>query len=61
MQPMIKALTWEYFARNRWMLLFPILANVPACLILLPLKGISDIDSFMAYRELIAIYLVLFL
>jgi len=61
MQPIIKNLIWEYFARNRWMLLFPILANVPGCLILLPLKGISDIDSFMASRELIAIYLVLFL
>jgi hypothetical protein len=61
MQPMIKALTWEYFARNRWMLLFPILANVPACLILLPIKGISDIDSFMASRELVAIYQILVL
>lgn len=61
MQPIIKSLTWEYFARNRWMLLFPILANLPGCLILLPLMGISDIDSFTASRELVAIYLILFL
>jgi hypothetical protein len=61
MQPIIKSLTWEYFARNRWMLLFPILANLPGCLILLPLMGISDIGSFTASRELVAIYLILFL
>ena len=58
MLPIIKSLTWEYFARNRWMLLFPILANLPGCLILLPLMGISDIDSFTASRELVAIYLI---
>ena len=61
MLPIIKSLTWEYFARNRWMLLFPILGNLPGCLILLPLMGISDIDSFTASRELVAIYLILFL
>jgi hypothetical protein len=61
MLPIIKSLTWEYFARNRWMLLFPILANLPGCLILLPLMRISDIDSFTASRELVAIYQILFL
>jgi hypothetical protein len=61
MLPIIKSLTWEYFARNRWMFLFPILANLPGCLILLPLMGISDIDSFTASRELVAIYRILFL
>jgi hypothetical protein len=55
MQSIIGALTWEYVARNRWLLLAPILANIPAsCMILLPLRGIGSMHSS---RELISIYI----
>lgn len=56
------ALSWEYFARNRWMLLlFPLLANIPAFCLLLPLKGISPDASFMSSPLLIGIQVALIL
>ncbi|MEK0425270.1 MAG: hypothetical protein RJB11_1361, partial [Planctomycetota bacterium] len=58
MQSITRALTWEYVARNRWFLLFPILANIPACMVLLPLRGIGSVSPS---RELIAIHVVLLL
>lgn len=58
MQSIIGALTWEYFARNRWLLLFPILANIPACMVLLPLRGLGPLNPS---RELIGIHIVLLL
>ena len=58
MQSITRALTWEYVARNRWFLLFPILANIPACMVLLPLRGIGSVNPS---RELIAIHVVLLL
>lgn len=56
MQSHIAPLTWEYFARNRWKLLLPLMANIPASLILLPFAGI---ESEVAVKELVPIQIVL--
>ncbi|MFM7930495.1 MAG: hypothetical protein ACKO9Q_22535 [Pirellula sp.] len=62
MQSITAALSWEYFARNRWMLLlFPLLANIPAICLLLPLKRISPDASFMSSPLLIGIQVALIL
>lgn len=62
MHSIIAALTWEYVARNRWMLLWlPLLANIPALCILLPLKSISPDDSFMTSPLLIGIQVTVLL
>jgi hypothetical protein len=46
MQSLIAPLAWEYYARNRWKLLLPLIANIPASLILLPFAGLeSAVDS----------------
>lgn len=59
MQPVSVSLTWEYLARNRWMLPLPfLLALAIALLILLPLKSLDfPADS----RELIGLQLILLL
>jgi len=57
--PSINAtLTWEYFSRNRWLLLTPLLGNIPASFILLPFMGL---DTAIAAKELVAIQLILLL
>lgn len=62
MQSIVAALSWEYYARNRWMLLFfPLLANIPALCMLLPLKSISPDASFMSSPLLIGIQVTLIL
>lgn len=62
MQSIIATLSWEYYARNRWMLLFfPLLANIPALCVLLPLKSISPDASFMSSPLLIGIQVTLIL
>jgi len=62
MQSIIAALSWEYFARNRWMLLwFPLLANIPALCMLVPLQCISPDSSFMVSPLLIGIQATLIL
>jgi len=57
MNTITASLTWEYLARNRWMLPLPfLLAVAVAMLILLPLKSLEfSVDS----RELIGLQLVL--
>lgn len=56
MQSYIAPLAWEYYARNRWKLLIPLIANIPASLILLPFAGL---ESAVAVKELIPIQIVL--
>jgi len=57
--PSINAtLTWEYFSRNRWLLLTPLLGNIPASFILLPFMGL---DTAIEAKELVAIQLILLL
>ena len=62
MQSIIAALSWEYYARNRWMLLyFPLIANIPIICMLAPLKSISPDNSFMTSPLLIGIQVILIL
>lgn len=58
MQSINATLTWEYFSRNRWLLLTPLLGNIPASFILLPFMGL---DTAIAAKELVAIQLILLL
>jgi hypothetical protein len=58
MQSINASLTWEYFSRNRWLLLTPLLGNIPASFILLPFMGL---DTAIAAKELVAIQLILLL
>jgi hypothetical protein len=58
MQSINASLTWEYFSRNRWLLLTPLLGNIPASVILLPFIGL---DTAIAPKELVAIQLILLL
>lgn len=58
MQSINASLTWEYFSRNRWLLLTPLLGNIPASFILLPFIGL---DTDIAAKELVAIQLILLL
>lgn len=56
MQSYIAPLAWEYYARNRWKLLLPLIANIPASLVLLPFAGL---ESAVAVKELVPIQIVL--
>lgn len=57
MQSVTTALTWEYFARNRWLLLLvPLLSSGIALITLLPLRGVDL--SAVPQRELISIQLI---
>lgn len=58
MQSINASLTWEYFSRNRWLLLTPLLGNIPASFILLPFMGL---DTAIEAKELVAIQLILLL
>lgn len=58
MQSINASLTWEYFSRNRWLLLIPLLGNIPASVILMPFIGL---DTAIAAKELVAIQLILLL
>jgi hypothetical protein len=62
MQSIISALSWEYYARNRWMLLYlPLIANIPVISVLVPLKSISPDAAFMTSPLLIGIQMILIL
>lgn len=57
MQSVTAALTWEYLARNRWMLVIvPLLANGIALITMLPLSGIDT--SGGPSRDVISIHLI---
>jgi hypothetical protein len=57
MQSVTTALTWEYFARNRWsLLLVPLLSSAIALITLLPLRGVDL--SGVPQRDVISIHLI---
>jgi hypothetical protein len=57
MQSVTTALTWEYFARNRWsLLLVPLLSSALALITLLPLRGVDL--SGVPQRDVISIHLI---
>ena len=57
MQSYIAPLAWEYYARNRWKLLLPLIANIPASLVLLPFAGLESavaVKEFRHHKEALA-------
>jgi hypothetical protein len=57
MQSLTTALTWDYFARNRWsLLLVPLLSSGIALITLLPLRGVEL--SGVSQRDVISIHLI---